>query len=103
MLYGRDPPRGLRDYEIPEVLHDAIHTVEELGSSYTVGTIRGTLDRKYRRGEIELGKVHHTYPSMRFRKQKLSYVQPLNSFLIIVYYINVNVEDVVLSNTVLAE
>ena len=30
MLYGRDPPRGLRDYEFPEVLHDAIHTVEEL-------------------------------------------------------------------------
>ena len=26
------------------------------GSSYTVGTIRGTLDRKYRRGEIELWK-----------------------------------------------
>ena len=30
ILYGRDPPKGLRDFEIPEALHHTIDTVEEL-------------------------------------------------------------------------
>ena len=50
MLYGRDPPRGLRDYEIPEVLHYTIHTVEELKlvkpelefESETIGSLQMT-------------------------------------------------------------
>ena len=50
MLYGRDPPRGLRDYEIPEVFHDTIHTVEELKlvkpelefESETIGSLQMT-------------------------------------------------------------
>ena len=30
VLYGRDPPRGLRDFDIPTSLHPTINTVEDL-------------------------------------------------------------------------
>ena len=30
ILYGRDPPKGLRDFETPEALHHTIDRVEEL-------------------------------------------------------------------------
>ena len=34
VLYGRDPPRGLRDFDIPSTLHDSINTVEDLSSKF---------------------------------------------------------------------
>ena len=34
VLYGRDPPRGLRDFDIPSTLHHSINTVEDLSSKF---------------------------------------------------------------------
>ena len=34
VLYGRDPPRGLRDFDIPSSLHCSINTVEDISKLF---------------------------------------------------------------------
>ena len=34
VLYGRDPPRGFRDFDIPSSLHFSINTVEDISKLF---------------------------------------------------------------------
>ena len=66
ILYNRDPPKGLRDFNLPEELHHSINSVEDLKALYPYSDNEP-------RGQFEINQESHSATTMiNKRRMKLN-------------------------------